>query len=166
MTNCLVLLDVFFENRVHRFSPDRADVCGKHRTGQPGKCDFSMKIEESGIQPGFFPAALGLGTVDEAVVQAIGAALPELKAGGDKAVAAPEVGSRDLLAFESFFDLRESAFEGVTVGQDFALFGGPGTELAVAGAGAEIGVGLGGAGALHRAGDADLALQDVIIVAR
>lgn len=64
--------------------------------------------------------------IAEAVVEAVGAALPEFDSIGSQKIAAPEGGKGDVLAVEAGFDFMESGLYGGTVGDDGALIGGPG----------------------------------------
>ena len=78
------------------------------------------------------PRAAALAAVDEAVVQAVGAALPELDLDRDHAVAAPVRRARNLALAIVGLDLREAAVEVAAAGDDRALIRGPGADLAAA----------------------------------
>src|ERR1700680_1165300 len=83
----------------------------------------------SRLQPFDGPAALGVPAVGDAVVEAALAALPELDPGGLEAVAAPEVGGRDLAAGEPLSGGGEGLLQRLAAGHRRALPRGPGAEL-------------------------------------
>ena len=97
--------------------------------------------------------------IDEAVVETAGATLPELDRLGDKAEPAPMGRYRDLPLGESPLGGLELALEVGAIADGPALVGGPGAQLAVAGAGMEIGAGLIGGHRLDPAADVDLSLE-------
>src|SRR6185503_12096142 len=89
----------------------------------------------------FDDPVLGLAqAVDKPIMQAVGAALPELDLERDDAIAAPVWGAGDLALAVGVFDLSEAAVEIAAAGDDGALARGPGADLAAARAGGEVGV--------------------------
>ena len=95
--------------------------------------------------------------IEESVVEAVAAALPEFDGFGDHAIAAPEVGFRDFSVGELFFQFLVFCEEDISRGDDLALVGDPGSQAAPDRAAQEIGERLGGADFFDRAGDLDLA---------
>ena len=84
------------------------------------------------------PGIVGLAAVAEAVVEAVGAALPELDQSGHENVTAPAIGQGDRLIFAACFESGVLPFKGGSVRQDPALFTGRGRELAGSRAGLKI----------------------------
>src|ERR1035437_2477364 len=104
------------------------------------------------------PAAVVAG-IEEAVVEAAGAALPEFDGFRDDPVAAPERGQGDFTLGELRFHLGEFLQEERARRYDRALLGHPGTELGIAGTRGEIAERFGGADLFRAPLDDDLALQ-------
>ena len=92
-------------------------------------------------------------------MEAVGAALPEFDSIRGELIATPEGGEGDGLVGIFLFNGFECIFEGGAVGDDVALGGGPSAELAIDGAGVEVGFGflLGGTGG--GAFDTDLSIE-------
>lgn len=106
------------------------------------------------------PAGGGIGTgVEEAIVEAVFAALPEFQFAGDDAEAAPEGGEGDVAFAEFAFHFLPFLDQGLAVGEDAALGGGPGGELGIDGALDEVGKDLGGGYAFGHALDGHLPLE-------
>jgi hypothetical protein len=119
---------------------------------------FQIRSIDSGRESFDIPG-IARAPVEEAVVQAGGAALPELDHLRDHPIAAPERGQGDLSVGEFFLNLGELLHQEFARGDDFALVGNPGTDLRFTRARDEIFERLGGADFLYRALDDDLSLQ-------
>src|SRR5690606_9261652 len=104
--------------------------------------------------------------VEEALVEAVGAALPELDAVGDEAEAGPVGRARDGLALELLLELAQALHQLLAAREGLALARGPGAELASARAGGEVGVGLLVGDELDRALHAHLLLQPAPVKAK
>ena len=107
----------------------------------------------------FDAPAVGAAPVDEPVVQAVLAALPELDALQLHAVPAPERWSGYRGAPVLGFELVQPALKLLPARYGPTLFGGPGPELAAAGSAPEVGVRLFGRDLASEALDPDLPLE-------
>src|SRR5688500_5370190 len=101
-----------------------------------------MPVPTSGGEALDHPGVAGA-AVAEAVVEAVGAALPELDHLGGEAVAAPEVGQGELAVREAGGQLGDPPLQGGAVVDHPALGGGGRAELAARGARGEVGLALG-----------------------
>ena len=105
------------------------------------------------------PATICLPLVEEAVVQAVGLALPVFDGMRADAVAAPEVGQRDGAVGEFGFHPLPLLHQQLARADDFALGGAPGAELAAFGTREEVFEGLFARDFFGLAFDFDLPLQ-------
>ena len=105
------------------------------------------------------PPPFALSQVVLAVVEAVGAALPELDRGRAQEVAAPVVRPRHRVAVLAV-ELGEPLVEHLAAGDHRPLLRRPRAEPRAAAAGGEVGVGLAGGQPLDRPLGAQLALQD------
>lgn len=97
--------------------------------------------------------------VKQTVVEAAGAALPELDFIGLQDITAPMGRHGNFLAFILLFYLTASGVESFTSGNDGGLLADPGADLAGAGALAKIGFALGLVQASDQTGGPDLAFE-------
>jgi hypothetical protein len=67
------------------------------------------------------PAALSVGLIDKTIVQAVGAALPELEAVGNESVSAPEGRAGNVLSGKPLFDFGVAFLKRTPIRQRFAL---------------------------------------------
>src|SRR5438128_6468910 len=123
----------------------------------PASARSWMASRDLGGKPLDLPAG-ALAREEEAVVQAVGASLPELDALGDHAVAAPLRRARRFVTV-LFSHLLHRRFEDCSGGNPLALLRCPRGKARAQGPRGEIRVRLGGAHLFHRALDAHLALE-------
>src|SRR6185312_10235988 len=112
-------------------------------------------------QPLDVPAAVVLACIAQAIVEAVRATLPELERFRRDAEAAPVRGERNFALAVLGFKLAQAVFEPRTIRDHLTLMRRGGAELAAACSAVEVGFRFFGRGALHGAGDADLARQQV-----
>ena len=105
------------------------------------------------------PFAIVDASEEEAIVDAAGAALPELDGVRDDAVAAPEGRERDFAVLEFGFNFLEFLEEDFFGGDDFGLVGNPCADLGFAGAGHEVFEGFSGGDFFCDALDDNLAFE-------
>src|SRR5687768_7491566 len=104
------------------------------------------------------PPAVARAAIEQPVVQAVGAPLPELDRVRHHAIAAPVRRARRVIAMAILF-LQRFAFQLLPRGNPFALRGGPGGDARPERPRGEIRVGFRRADLLHRPLDAHLPLQ-------
>lgn len=105
-----------------------------------------------------FPAGGGE-AIFEAVVDAVGAALPELNGDGGDSVAAPPIGLGDFAISEFLDKLVEFGFKNGAGGDDFALLADPRADAATEWAAEEVSEGFGGGDFFGFAADDDLSFE-------
>lgn len=116
------------------------------------------EVGGSGREAFDVPGVCGF-AVEEAVVKAGGAALPEFDGLWDDAVSAPEGWEGDFAVGEFGADFVEFLEEDFARGDDFALVGDPGSDLGFAGAGGEVFEGFEGGDFFGAALEDDLAFE-------